>query len=158
MVPAGNKAKRLSSVNHTTKTIHHHHQLYSSAKPLRSVPCSVNRFVKFCFLPFLKWRKIWFCYVHKWIGKKEISAEISKCLCRNLFKGAATQIRAVYKDNEILVTFKRCICLLSFKTWNTTFPLFYDCRTYENIFRLFDESANKTNRLLIWKWTVREWG
>ena len=25
MVPARNKAKRLSSVNHTTKTIHHHH-------------------------------------------------------------------------------------------------------------------------------------
>ena len=25
MVPTGNKAKRLSSVNHTTKTIHHHH-------------------------------------------------------------------------------------------------------------------------------------
>ena len=25
VVPAGNKAKRLSSVNHTTKTIHHHH-------------------------------------------------------------------------------------------------------------------------------------
>ena len=25
MVPAGNKAKRLSSVNHTTKTIHHHY-------------------------------------------------------------------------------------------------------------------------------------
>ena len=25
MVPAGNKAKRLSSVNRTTKTIHHHH-------------------------------------------------------------------------------------------------------------------------------------
>ena len=25
MVPAGNTAKRLSSVNHTTKTIHHHH-------------------------------------------------------------------------------------------------------------------------------------
>ena len=24
MVPAGNKAKRLSPVNHTTKTIHHH--------------------------------------------------------------------------------------------------------------------------------------
>ena len=28
MVPAGNKAKRLSSVNHTTKTIHHHHHLH----------------------------------------------------------------------------------------------------------------------------------
>ena len=25
MVPAGNKAKHLSSINHTTKTIHHHH-------------------------------------------------------------------------------------------------------------------------------------
>ena len=25
MVPAGNKARRLSSVNHTTKIIHHHH-------------------------------------------------------------------------------------------------------------------------------------
>ena len=25
MVPGGNKAKRLSSVNHTTKAIHHHH-------------------------------------------------------------------------------------------------------------------------------------
>ena len=27
MVPGGNKAKRLSSVNHTTKTIHHHRHL-----------------------------------------------------------------------------------------------------------------------------------
>ena len=35
-------------------------------------------------------------------------------------------------------------CLLSVKTRNTKFPLFYDCRTYENIFRLFDDSANKT--------------
>ena len=26
MVPAGNKAKRLSLVSHTTKTIHHHRQ------------------------------------------------------------------------------------------------------------------------------------
>ena len=25
MVPAGNKVKRLSSINHTIKTIHHHH-------------------------------------------------------------------------------------------------------------------------------------
>ena len=28
MAPAGNKAKRLSSVNHTTKTIHHHHHYH----------------------------------------------------------------------------------------------------------------------------------
>ena len=31
MVPAGNKAKRLSSVNHTTKIIHHHHHQLSTA-------------------------------------------------------------------------------------------------------------------------------
>ena len=28
MVPDGNKAKRLSSVNHTAKTIHHHHHTW----------------------------------------------------------------------------------------------------------------------------------
>ena len=92
-------------------------QLYSSAKPLRNVPSSVFRFVNFCFLPFLrrtssqKWKKIWFCYPHKWIGKKEMSAKISECLCRNLFLGAATQIRSVYKDHEILVTLRRNITL-----------------------------------------------
>ena len=32
MVPAGNKAKRISSVNHTTKTIHHHHHHHNIAK------------------------------------------------------------------------------------------------------------------------------
>ena len=73
-----------------------------------------------------------------------MSAKISKYLCRNLFIGAATQIRAVCKDHQILVTFKRCIFLLSFKTRNIKLPLFYDCRTYENIFRLFDNGANKT--------------
>ena len=31
MVPTGNKAKRLSSVNHTIKTIHHHHQFISKS-------------------------------------------------------------------------------------------------------------------------------
>ena len=94
---------------------------YNSAKPLHNVPSSVFWFVNFYFLSFLcrisiqKWKKNWFCYVHKWIGKKEMSAKISKCLCRNLFIGAAAQIRAVYKDHKILVTLKRCITLsLSF--------------------------------------------
>ena len=32
MVPAGNKAKCLSSVNHTTKTIHHHHHQYQQIR------------------------------------------------------------------------------------------------------------------------------
>ena len=32
VVPAGNKAKRLLSVNHTTKTIHHQHQRRSQIK------------------------------------------------------------------------------------------------------------------------------
>ena len=91
--------------------------LYSSAKPLCNVPSSVFWFVNFCFLSFLhrtsiqKWKKIWFCYAHKWIGTKEMSEKISKSLCRNLFIGAITQIRAVYKDNEILVTLKSCITL-----------------------------------------------
>ena len=95
--------------------------LYSSAKPLCNVPSSVFWFVNFYFLPFLcrtsihKWKKNWSCYVHKWIGKKEVSAKISKCLCRNLFIGAAEQIRVVCKDHELHVTLKRCITLsLSF--------------------------------------------
>ena len=37
MVPAGNKAKRLSSVNHTTKAIHHHHHHRISDKGLADV-------------------------------------------------------------------------------------------------------------------------
>ena len=92
-------------------------QLYSSAKLLHNVPSSVIWFVNFYFLPFLrrtniqKWKKNWFCYVRKWIGTKEMSAKISKCLCRNLFIVAAAQIRVVYKDHEILVTLKRCITL-----------------------------------------------
>ena len=74
-----------------------------------------------------------------------MSAKISECLSRNLFIGAAAQIRAMYKDHEILVTLKKCITLsLSFYTRNTKFLLFYDCRTYENNFRLFGDSANKT--------------
>ena len=34
MVPAGNKAKRLSSVNLTTKTIHHHHHHRACFQPI----------------------------------------------------------------------------------------------------------------------------
>ena len=80
-------------------------QLYSSAKPLHEVPSCVFGFVNFCFLPFLhrpsiqKWKKNWFCYVHRWIGKKETSSKISKFLYWNLFIGAAN-------DHKILVTLK----------------------------------------------------
>ena len=87
-------------------------QLYSPVKPLPNVPSSVFWFVIFCFLLFLwrtsaqKSKKIWFCYARKQMGKKEISAMISKCLCWNLFIRATTQIRAVYKDHKILATFK----------------------------------------------------
>ena len=35
MVPAGNKAKCLSSFNHTTRTIHHHHHHLKAIEPLR---------------------------------------------------------------------------------------------------------------------------
>ena len=45
-------------------------------------------------------------------------------------------------------TNQSCV-LLSFKTCNKKFSLFHDfiillCRFYENIFRFFDDSANKT--------------
>ena len=123
-------------------------QLYSSAKPLHNVPSSVSWFVNFCFLPFLhrtsiqKWKQNWFCYIHTIKVKKE---RISKCLRQNLFIRAATQIIAVYKDHKILITLKRCITLSSScQTCNPKFLLFYDCRTYENIFCLFDNSENKT--------------
>ena len=74
-----------------------------------------------------------------------MSAKISKCLCLNLLLGAAAQIRVVYKDHKILETLERRITLsLSFKTLSTKFILFYDCRTYGNIFFLFGDSAKKT--------------
>ena len=79
------------------------------------------------------------------IGKKEMLAKISKYQCQNLFIGAATQVRAVCKDHEILVTLKRCITL-SFKFLESRqkISIVYDCLTYENIFRLFGDSANKS--------------
>ena len=49
-------------------------QLCSSAKPLLNVPSSALWFVNFCLLSFLsktnvqEWKRIWFCYVHEWIG------------------------------------------------------------------------------------------
>ena len=95
-------------------------QFYSSTKPLHNVPSYVFWFVNFCFLPFprrtifQKRRKFWCCYAHKWIGKNKILAKISKCLCQNLFIRAATQIRTVYKNHEIVITLKTSITL-SFK-------------------------------------------
>ena len=76
---------------------------------MHNVPSSAFWFENFCFLPFLrgtsiqKWKKNWFSYAHKKVGKKEMSGKILKCLCWNLFIGAAAQIRAVYKDHKILV-------------------------------------------------------
>ena len=43
-----------------------------------------------------------------------MSAKISKCLCRNLFVGAAAQIRAVYKDHEILEKFEKVYFVFKF--------------------------------------------
>ena len=133
-------------------------QLFSSAKPLRNVPSSVFWFVNFCFLPFLrrtsiqKWKKNWFCYVHKWIGKKEMSAKISKCLCRNLFIGATAQIRAVYKHHEIPVTLKRCITLsLRFLDSQHEISIVLSIIVYLATVQI-------RPRLLVWKWTVRNWG
>ena len=77
-----------------------------------------------------------------------MSAKISKCLCRNLLIRAATQIKAVYKDHETLVTLKRCITL-SFKLLDSQhkISIVLYCCTYKNIFRFFGDSANKTRIL-----------
>ena len=117
-------------------------QLYSFAKPLHNVPSSVFWFVNFSFLPYLhrtsvqNWKKNWFCYVHKWIGKKEMSAKIPKYLCRNLCIAATAQIRAVYKHHKILVTLKMFIYYFVFKFLdsNHKISIFCDCHTYKTIF------------------------
>ena len=42
MVSAGNKAKRLSSVNHTIKTIHHHHHHHHNHNHHKLLECASN--------------------------------------------------------------------------------------------------------------------
>ena len=55
MVPAGNKAKRLSSVNHTMTTIHHHHhhtvQIFTNNYHGQKHESKVSKLCKGCFLP-----------------------------------------------------------------------------------------------------------
>ena len=42
MVPAGNKSKRLSLVNHTTKTIHRHHHHHHQSRSSHLEPVTGN--------------------------------------------------------------------------------------------------------------------
>ena len=58
MVPAGNKAKRLSSVNHTTKTIHHHHRHhFDSFLPSTYKNFIIHALLYRCFRIFSDWTK-----------------------------------------------------------------------------------------------------
>ena len=43
MVPARNKAKRPSLVNHTTKKVHHHHHPHFMSKSIRVDPSLDNK-------------------------------------------------------------------------------------------------------------------
>ena len=120
-------------------------------------------FFHFCTeLAFRNGRKsgyVMLCYGHKWIGKKEVSAKISKCLYRNLFIGTATEIRAVYKDHEILVTFKRCITL--YFTFLDRYTQIFYCFiivVLTKIFFVYLMTVQIRPNLLIWKWTARTWG
>ena len=45
MIPAGNKAQRHSSVNHFTKTIHHHHH-YDHGNPFKELNEELSRLRK----------------------------------------------------------------------------------------------------------------
>ena len=132
---------------------------------MRNAPKSVFWFVNFCLLPFLlktsinKWKKIWFSYAHKWIGKKEMLAKISNFLCWNLFIGVTTQIRAVYKDHEMLVTLKRCLllCLYVFRLSTQNIYCFMIVVLTKTFF-VYLATVQIRPRLLIWKWTVWNWG
>ena len=131
-------------------------QLYSSANPLRNVPSSVFWFVNFCFPPFLcrtsvqKWKKNGFSYVHKWIGKKEMTTKISKCLCRNLFIGAIAQIRTVYKDHKILLTLKSVLlCIKVFRIATQNFCVRIAVLT--KVFFVYLMTVQIRPRLLIWR-------
>ena len=65
MVPAGNKAKRLSSVNHTTKTIHHHHHHHHASNEwddkLNEIKQSTDK-VKYT----MKHNFLWSPFFHLW--------------------------------------------------------------------------------------------
>ena len=73
-------------------------------------------------------------------GGKNIKVPVSKTVHRR-----SSTIRAVYKDHKILITLKGCITLsFKFLELQHKFLLFYDCRTYKNIFRLYQDRASKT--------------
>ena len=81
-------------------------QLYSSAKPLRNVPSSVFWFLNFCFFPFLRktnvqeWKKNWFCYVHKRIGKKEMLAKYQSVCVKTCLQKPSTNQSCVQRSGN----------------------------------------------------------
>ena len=94
-----------------------------------------------------------------------ILAKILKYLCQNLFITAITQTRSVYKDHEILVTLKRCITLL-FKFLDSqhkisSFRIVVLIKTFFVYLVTMQIRPLATVqirlRLLIWKWTVKNW-
>ena len=108
-------------------------QFYSYPNPLHNVPGFVFWFVYFCFLPFLrrtscqKWKKNWFCYVRKWIGKKEMSAK--KLVHRSRYTNQSCVQRSRVPYNFEMVYYpqhKISIVLWLSHLWN--------------IFRLLDDS------------------
>ena len=145
-------------------------QLYSSAKPFHNVPSCAFWFVNFCFLPFLrktivqKWKKNWFCYVHKWIGKKEMLAKTSKCLFWNLFIAIAAHISClqrlwntcnfekVYYSDFKFLDWQHKISIVLWFLWVLRLLLFY-VLLMKTVF-VYLMPAHIRPRLLIWKWTV----
>ena len=132
------------SINLTWNTT----QLYSSAKQLCNVPSSVFWFVNVCFLPFLcktsvqKWKKNWFCYVHKWIGKKEISTKISKS--QPIHRSRNTDQSFVQKSQNLRNFKKVHYFVLKFLDSQHKMSIILWLSKLQKHFRLFDDSANKT--------------
>ena len=81
-------------------------QLYSSTKTLHNVPSSVFWLVNFCFLPFLcrtsiqKWKEKLFCYVHKWIGKKNASNDIKVPVSNHIQRSCSTNQSCVQRSQN----------------------------------------------------------
>ena len=125
MVPAENKAKCLSSVNHTTKTIHHYRKSFflwkfgSGIKGLLFLT-DVTSLMSLCFLTFSTDLQIWIAHL-----LEEVFLEIVYGFCLNfVFKSMCGFSQASWLKKITLL-----ICF-SFNPW------FIACHLHNIVFRV----------------------
>ena len=91
MVPAGNKAKRLSSVNHITKTIHHHHHHHHHHNIRKICTGQVDDYTTGCFLDYTYFKKYY----------KIIAIDLSKQQALDADRKAIQQINFTANLNRV---------------------------------------------------------